>query len=373
MAIEVPPVDGSEMLIDDKLLVALRKTAYELKEEAKNLPSDCPHRKATQELATDILASVNDWTADADLRRQGIDPNALSWKRTEFGTAGYVQYIDHLGSDASIVEQARLTAQSEGRSDAQDTQLLEYLMRHRHTTPFEFAEIIFEIQLPIDVARQLIRHRTANCNEYSTRYSPAIDMQNLAGPYRVQAKSNRQGSDGVVDDTLQDSLGSAEEETVEAVKDFYKHMLDEGVSREQARRVLPLSTYTKMRWKLDVHNLFHFLGLRLDSHAQLEIREMAGGIANIVKKLYPKAWDAFYTYRLKSITLSGRDVAAMHELVAHDVEDLNLPVGARLSGKVSFRLTTEDEFRKLATMHYPTKRELDEAVDKFLRLGLIAK
>lgn len=282
--------------------------------------------------------------------------------RTEFGTAGYVQYVNHMGDDASIVEQARVTSDTTGRSRDDDTRLLEYLFRHRHTTPFEFCEIVFELQLPIDVARQLIRHRTASTNEYSTRYSEAIDHANTQGPYRKQSTSNRQGSGEEVvvadpksnlpllrDGSPQAVLKQMELVAIGEARECYTKMLDVGVAREQARRVLPLSTYTRMRWKLDLHNLFHFLGLRLDAHAQQEIRELAEGIARIVQFLYPRSWEAFSIYRLGAVTLSGRDVQAYKLWIGtHDIDGFK----------------KECKNREI----YPTHRELTEAIAKFERL-----
>lgn len=223
------------------------------------------------------------------------------------GTAGFVRYVDHMGSDDSVVQAARVSYGAGTTKVSDDVTLIRYLMRHRHTTPFEMCEIKLHIKVPMHVWRQWIRHRTASVNEYSTRYSEALDDTELtaANGWRLQSTTNKQGSSA---STLPDELGEAfskrEGDTIAAMQAEYKLRLASGIAREQARKDLPLSTYTEAYWKCDLHNTLHFLSLRLDKHAQLEIRQFAQAVAAIVKQLFPVSWGAFKSYRLNARTLS---------------------------------------------------------------------
>ena len=200
-----------------------------------------------------------------------------------------------------------------------DRTLIRYLMRHRHTTPFEMAELKFLVRVPMDCWRQWIRHRTASVNEYSTRYTEAIDSQQttLPGEWRLQSGSNKQGSGDFLPIERLDNLGgdylSDSEAAFQAeAKRVYEERIQAGVAREQARKDLPLSTYTEAYWKIDLHNLLHFLGLRMDSHAQLEIRQYATTIGEqIVKPLFPTVWEAFQDYRMNAMFLTALDIQAI--------------------------------------------------------------
>jgi thymidylate synthase (FAD) len=226
---------------------------------------------------------------------------------------GFVRYLDHMGSDADIAASARLSYGKDTPPKSDDRTLLRYLMRHRHTSPFEMAEVKFFVRVPIDIWRQWVRHRTASINEYSTRYSEAIDAVHVPEPgeWRRQSTSNKQGSeDGEMTDSWIHSLDYRDAAIV--ARESYERAIKRGISREQARGILPLSTYTEAVWKIDLHNLMHFLSLRLDSHAQQEIREYAEAITDIVDQLFPESMAAFYTYRLNAMTLTGLDVEAIH-------------------------------------------------------------
>jgi thymidylate synthase (FAD) len=191
-------------------------------------------------------------------------------------------------------------------------------MRHRHTTPFEMCEIKLHVRVPMDCWRQWIRHRTANVNEYSTRYSEAIDAAQLTTPggWREQAAGNRQGSGGVLDIETGETLSQKERAFHVAARALYEERLSRGVAREQARKDLPLSTYTEAYWKIDLHNLFHFLSLRMDAHAQLEIRSYATVIGNeIVSKWCPLAWEAFNDYRLQTLFLTRLEKEILTQLL----------------------------------------------------------
>ena len=242
----------------------------------------------------------------------------LKWKKFSVLNDGHVCLVDVMGDDYSIVEAARVSYGEGTRKISDDRTLIRYLMRHRHTTPFEMAEIKLRVRVPMDCWRQWIRHRTANVNEYSTRYSEAIDSQQTTLPneWRAQNTANRQGSGDCLDvEEIGKSLSAGEHILQCQTRGEYERRLEAGVAREQARKDLPLSTYTEAYWKIDLHNLFHFLSLRMDSHAQLEIREYATVIGQeIVKPLFPLAWEAFEDYRLGAVYLSKIDVEVMQRM-----------------------------------------------------------
>lgn len=223
---------------------------------------------------------------------------------------GFVRVVDYMGSDESIVQAARVSYGKGTKKISEDRGLVRYLMRHRHSTPFEMCELKLHVRVPMDTWRQWIRHRMANVNEYSTRYSIAIDSAQRTKPeeWRMQSDSNRQGSGGSIPGDLGRHLSEREKELLSLTESVYKERLDKGVAREQARKDLPLSTYTEAYWKIDLHNLLHFLALRMDHHAQLEIRLFAKAIGEeIVSKWVPYAWEAFQDYRLNSISLTNND------------------------------------------------------------------
>lgn len=226
---------------------------------------------------------------------------------------GFVRLVDHMGTDTAICDAARISYgnHEEIKTSKENRDLIRYLMRHNHTTPFEMCEIKFHVKVPMDTWRQWIRHRTANVNEYSTRYKPAIDdmKQTNVTEWRLQSKNNKQGSSGeYLNETDSYELSESEFIFHEIAKKTYKDRIEKGIALEQARKDLPLSTYTEAYWKCDLHNIFHFLRLRLDSHAQKEIREYAYLMSIFVKELFPIAWEAFEDYRLHAITLSRTDI-----------------------------------------------------------------
>lgn len=231
---------------------------------------------------------------------------------------GLVKLIDYMGDDSSIVQAARVSYGKGTKKIREDRGLIRYLMRHRHTTPFEMCEIKFLIRVPMDTWRQWIRHRTANVNEYSTRYSIAIDsnMKTAPGSWRIQSEINKQGSTSHLKITLGNNLSKAEEKFHQQSQKVYNERIEAGVAREQARKDLPLSTYTEAYWKIDLHNLLHFLSLRMDSHAQWEIRQYANIIGNeIVAKWVPHVWEAFLDYRLNAITLSSIESRVISKII----------------------------------------------------------
>lgn len=241
-------------------------------------------------------------------------------------SGGFVSLVDVMGDDFAI-EQAARVSYGKGTRKTSDTRgLIRYLMRHKHTTPFEMVEFKFMVSVPMDHWRQWIRTRTASVNEYSTRYSEAIDARHVTKPseWRLQSKSNKQGSSGFLEswdetqvsehserrvyDNPGDMLSFHEQELHNRAVQVYQERLECGIAKEQARKDLPLSTYTMAYWKIDLHNLLHFLKLRLDPHAQLEIRQYATAMASIVREVVPIAWEAFEDYVLNARTFTSLDL-----------------------------------------------------------------
>lgn len=229
--------------------------------------------------------------------------------KIKVGHDGFVILNDVMGSDQRIVDAARVSYGKGTKQLRTNAGLIRYLMRHWHTSPFEQCELQFIIRCPMDVWRQWIRHRTASVNEYSTRYSIAIDAAAKTDPrhWRSQSKDNKQGSGEYISVTEGTQLSIEEDELLEKIREVYARRLDVGVAREQARKDLPLSTYTEAYWKIDLHNLLHFLQLRCDPHAQFEIRQFAWAIADIVAEMFPITWGAFVDYRLEATLLTRLD------------------------------------------------------------------
>lgn len=290
----------------------------------------------------------------------------LRWKKFQVLDDGFVCLVDVMGDDAAVTQAARVSYGEGTRKVSDDRTLIRYLMRHRHSTPFEMAEIKLLVRVPMDCWRQWIRHRTANVNEYSTRYSIAIDAMQTTPPgeWRTQAESNRQGSDGLLDDTLGAEMTASEKELQEMSRRVYQERLDKGVAREQARKDLPLSTYTEAYWKVDLHNLLHFLALRMDSHAQLEIREFARTIGEeIVQPLFPCVWEAFSDYRVNGKFLTQPDQGVIQRLMAVGAER-----GIAPPFDEALFLEVQDE--KWAPLK--RSRERTECAEKLRGLGILA-
>jgi len=224
---------------------------------------------------------------------------------------GFVRLVDYMGCDASIVQAARVSYGKGTKTVSDDRALIRYLMRNQHTSPFEMCEVKLHVRVPMDLWRQWIRHRTASVNEYSTRYSIAIDnaKKTLPGEWRLQSDLNRQGSGEAIDTDTGENLSLRENQVQTLAREVYQERIDLGVAREQARKDLPLSTYTEAYWKIDLHNLLHFLALRIDEKAQLEIREYANVIGSeIVRRWVPLTWEAFVDYRLGAMVLSRIEI-----------------------------------------------------------------
>lgn len=354
----------------------------------------------------------------------------LRWRKLPVLDDGFVCLVDVMGDDYSVVQAARISYGNDNRDASKleppdkecgsyaqtyietirkdDRQLIRYMMRNHHGTPFEMAEVKLLVRVPMDTWRQWIRHRTMSVNEYSTRYSEAIDSAQTteSDEWRLQSQSNKQGSQegalhwpvgyGITErveedyeaETMHfrhtdrwhvyrggvanpegmhevgypvlevnkgcspaDYLSIREGQLQELARDVYEERLKFGVAREQARKDLPLSTYTEAYVKFDLRNMLHFLGLRMDSHAQKEIRDYATIIGEqIIKPLFPLTWEAFVDYQLESMQLSRLDIAAIKFFTTE----------TRAIPRIEY---TNGLFRN--------KREREECLDKLTKLGFI--
>ncbi len=249
---------------------------------------------------------------------------------------GFVRVVDYMGDDTSIVQSARVSYGKGTKKVSTDSGLIKYLMRHRHSTPFEMCEIKYHVKLPIFIARQWIRHRTANVNEYSARYSildkefyiPA--KEHLA----AQSTSNRQGRGNLINGTQADEILTLLKEDAERNYNNYEKMLNEtydgekinpsklGLARELARMNLTLNSYTQWYWKTDLLNLLNFLSLRADSHAQYEIRAYANTMIDTLKRWVPITYEAFMDYRVGGMELSSKGKAVITKMIRGEKCDI---------------------------------------------------
>lgn len=239
--------------------------------------------------------------------------NRVFFEETEYGVLdhGFVRIVDYMGDDSAIVQAARVSYGDGTKSTREDAELINYLMRHRHTTPFEMCEIKLHLKMPIFVARQWIRHRTASINEYSCRYSAVKDDIYFPDEDRVcgQSSTNKQASG----DVLSGAHAAKWLKSTETVQGISAQIIalgeSMGIVRELNRINMTVAHYTEFYWKIDLHNLFHFLALRMNPHAQREIREYADAIAKIVSVWVPAAWQAFCDYRLSAEVFTGKELA----------------------------------------------------------------
>lgn len=254
---------------------------------------------------------------------------------------GFVGLVDHMGSDGSVVQAARVSYGNGTKKVSEDTALIRYLMRHKHTSPFEMCQIKLHIKIPIFVMRQLVRHRTASLNEYSGRYSVMTDEFYLpvGKDIKPQSSDNKQGRAGELSDKNVHGVKWIIQSSNDHCYDMYKILLGDskgerdlpydpynpenplfdedfpGISRELARMVLSVNNYTELYWTQNLHNMFHLLRLRMDPHAQYEIRVLANAIYQHVKKLFPISTQAWEDYSLNSVTLSAMEKELLTELM----------------------------------------------------------
>ena len=254
---------------------------------------------------------------------------------------GFVRLVDCMGGDDAIVQAARVSYGKGTSKVSQDRGLIRYLMRHRHTTPFEMVEFKFHCKMPIFVARQWVRHRTANINEYSLRYSEARDEFYYPDPKHIEFQSalNMQGRMGEVSDDLKQKVQDYFKEISERSFEIYSELNNAGVARELARAILPVNLYTEWYWKNDLHNLLHFIGLRSDDHAQYEIRVFSDAMAKSVKAAAPFAWEAYQDYVIEGMRFSKIEQSLLEKKLPNRVID-------DISEDLAYQLTASLHFNK---------------------------
>jgi thymidylate synthase (FAD) len=288
-------------------------------------------------LTREQQAEIEQHRATTSQTRRATVPalEEILYEPTQVLDHGFVRVIDYMGDDSAIVQAARVSYGKGTKQISNDRGLIRYLMRHRHTTPFEMCEIKFHVKLPVFVARQWIRHRTANVNEYSARYSILDREFYIPAPEHLAAQSvsNRQGRGDVLE-------GEEAAQVLQWLRDdaaqcytHYEQMLNEdpegnprdpsrqGLARELARMNLPLNIYTQWYWKVDLHNLLHFLSLRADPHAQYEIRAFAEVMLETVKRWVPLAYDAFVENRLNGAQLTAGQIDVVKRLIKGETVD----------------------------------------------------
>lgn len=256
------------------------------------------------------------------VRSPGAD-KALGWKYRVLDH-GYVALMDYMGADESVTRAARTSYGKGTKTLRDDESLLRYMLRHKHSGPFEFCEATFLVYVPLYVWAQLKRHRTFSINERSHRYSEAEEVFQFfeGGEFRLQSTRNKQGSEGHLPVGQGSQLTKSAKRAVRRSVEVYREQLAQGVSREQARTVLPQNLYTRVYWKGDLRNILHCLHLRLDPHAQAEARAYADAMAQIVKEWVPMTWRAFQDYTLDAMTLTGPEVRAVQLMIQSIPDDV---------------------------------------------------
>jgi thymidylate synthase (FAD) len=290
-------------------------------------------------LSVDALAEIAELRATEQPTRRAVVPaiEAILFEPLPVLDQGFIRVVDYMGDDAAVVQAARVSYGKGTKQVSTDQGLINYLMRHRHTTPFEMCEIKLHVKLPIFVARQWIRHRTASVNEYSARYSVLDDgsYRPEIGQLAAQAAHNRQGRGEPLDAGMAEAVLGRLDTSAASAEATYRWLLGDapgepGLSRELARMVLPLSAYTQWYWKIDLHNLLHFVALRADAHAQYEIRAYAEVLAGIIEKWVPVTAAAFRDHRIDGAALSGKGLAVVKRLLAGErVDASNSGMSAR--------------------------------------------
>ena len=269
---------------------------------------------------------------------------------------GFVRLVDSMGGDNAIVQAARVSYGKGTSKVSQDRGLIRYLMRHRHTTPFEMVEFKFHCKMPIFVARQWVRHRTANINEYSLRYSEARDEFYYPSLENIQLQSalNKQGRMGDVPNETKKKAQDYFKEISKRSFEMYSELNEAGIARELARALLPVNLYTEWYWKNDLHNLLHFVGLRSDDHAQYEIRVFSDAMAQFIKDTSPLAWEAYDDYVIKGMRFSK---------IEQEILEKNLPK------RVLDDILEDLAYQITASLNHNKKRNNDELYTLYLKQG----
>ena len=299
---------------------------------------------------------------DTKQTRRPTSEGAEKWLGvpTDVLDLGFVYLVDYMGNDLAIEQAARVSyGGGDTRKVHESRGLIRYLLRHSHTTPFEMIEVKFHAKMPIFVARQWIRHRTANVNEMSARYSVLPDEFYIPSDEVIQVQSvdNKQGRGDIAPDEVRAQTKEFLRMDANQAYQHYTEMIENGVSRELARTNLPVSVYTEWYWKIDLHNLMHFLRLRLDGHAQYEIRVFAEAMAAILSDAFPIAWEAFEDYVLCAEKFSRLELEVLKSFI-------ELATGSSDESMMWFKQALEE-----ANITNP--REQDELYDKFHMLGVV--
>lgn len=299
-------------------------------------------------MTTNENASLSDMESEFPVtqtqRATSLGVEAILYHPIHLLDHGFVRVIDYMGDDNAIVQAARVSYGKGTKKINEDQGLIRYLLRHKHTTPFEMCEIKLHVKMPFFIARQWLRHRTANVNEYSARYSILSREFYIPKPEHIakQSKTNRQGRDEAFSDEETQSIINLLTRDSEHVYKHYQELLNEneqgepikgdqdGLSRELARMNLTLNYYTEFYWKIDLHNLMHFIRLRADPHAQYEIRVYAEALLDILKKWVPITYQAFMDYHVEACTLSKQSLDVVKRLLnGEDVSQENSGMSPR--------------------------------------------
>src|SRR5580692_3823599 len=288
-------------------------------------------------LSTDQKAEIEQARGEAQATHRAVAPalEEILYKALPVLDHGFVRVIDYMGDDAAVVQAARVSYGRGTKKVSEDRGLINYLMRHRHTTPFEMCEIKYHVKLPIFVARQWIRHRTANVNEYSARYSILDNEFYIPAPEHLaaQATTNRQGRGDVLEGDAAKRVLDLLREDSERAYAGYSEMLNEslsgdpvdpswpGLARELARMNLSLNFYTQWYWKTDLHNLMNFISLRADPHAQYEIRAYADRMIDTLERWVPLAHAAFLEYRMNAAAISATGLTVIRRMLGGETVD----------------------------------------------------
>jgi thymidylate synthase (FAD) len=275
---------------------------------------------------------------------------------------GFVGLVDSMGDDSRIVQAARVSYGSGTKTAREDRGLIRYLFRHFHTTPLEMVVFCFHLKFPIIVSRQHSRHRMSSTNEYSGRYSVMSDEFYIPNEDRIQSQHaiNKQGSGDALDPKTQKQAVEIIDDLTQFCYKNYQELLDLGVSREVARSVLPVSNFTEMYWKIDLHNLLNYLYLRMDSHAQWEIQQFANAIAEFVKEKCPIAWEAYVDYKQNAVNFSGPDMSFLNHIIAE-----NSKSGLTLKSVIAQEKALWENETKFLNRWNLTKTEYNELLTKF--------
>lgn len=269
-------------------------------------------------------------------RSTNAEADAIVDKEYQVLDKGFVRLVDYMGGDDRVVQSARVSYGAGTKTVREDRGLINYLMRNAHTSPFEQVELTFHLKLPLFVFAQLVRHRMASVNAMSARYSVMADEFYLPEPdlLRTQSLTNKQVGEGQLDPEAAERLAKELESRCGDAYGAYQSMLESGMARELARMVLPQNLYTQVYWKQDLHNLFHMLRLRLDWHAQAEIRAYAEVMADITRRVAPMCYEAFEDHQLHARRFSGTEMDALRRMLAGEAHGLEGRAVAEFEAKL---------------------------------------